>query len=568
LAKKKTRRPSNARGWEPEIKTPEKSDLWQHLGLAALSAILVWLAFPPVDLGFLAWVALAPLLIAVARMSMKRTLWVSAVMGYVLCIALFAWIRHTTWVAWPFLSLYCAFFWFAAAWMLKWLNARKLPFIITAPLVFTIVEFTRAYALTGFPFMLLAHTQYRVLPLVQIVDITGVFGITFLIGLVNGVIADIVLAKDRKVITVRRAPIAVGILLATLIYGLAIMPGDLQEDAHTPTRRIVLVQGNVPTSLKHSPSPEDAIGYVQDHIRLSLSNADDGVDLIIWPETMVPGYVNWLFEDGKAIVPPAITEVPKAQRWRAFNDRITIAAIEKTTRETKIPLLLGARTVTKEPDAKHFNSAYFVSPDCELLGRYDKIHRVIFGEYVPLVNIFPFLRVFRPPQMGADLSPGVERTLFPLQANEEKSVPQHRFGVTICYEDSVASLFRKFVKDGADFMVNMTNDGWFLDSAELDAHLALCVFRAIENKIPIARATNTGISAFIDPAGRILKVLEKDGKVKEVQGVLAMNLPIPPRTSLTIYTRFGDVFAWACVVGLVFLTGVARAKQKLAAQTM
>jgi len=164
--------------------------------------------------------------------------------------------------------------------------------------------------------------------------------------------------------------------------------------------------------------------------------------------------------------------------------------------------------------------------------------------------------------MGPDLTAGRARRLF--QLPERKDTPAHKFGVTICYEDSVAGLFRKFVRDGADFMVNITNDGWFRDSSELDLHLAICVMRAVENRVAIARCANTGISSFIAPTGAIVKLLERpDGTRREIEGVLQHELTIHAEPGL--YTQHGDVFAWACLAALgVMMVSFVRKKRNKA----
>jgi apolipoprotein N-acyltransferase len=212
-------------------------------------------------------------------------------------------------------------------------------------------------------------------------------------------------------------------------------------------------------------------------------------------------------------------------------------------------MLVGSTALTRDPVGR-YNSAYFITPQGRIAGRYDKIHLVIFGEYTPLVDTLPFLSFFRPQVMGPDLTPGKLRQLFDLPVAggpfDHAQGREAKFGVTICYEDSVADLFSRFVADGADFMVNITNDGWFQNSTELDEHLAVCTFRAVENRVPIARCANTGISALIAPDGRI-----EERIVKGVEGTLVGNLSMTKLKSF--YTAHGDLFAWACTAGLVAL---------------
>jgi apolipoprotein N-acyltransferase len=211
-------------------------------------------------------------------------------------------------------------------------------------------------------------------------------------------------------------------------------------------------------------------------------------------------------------------------------------------------LLMGALSV--EPaDRNLHNSVYFISPAGRLLGRYDKIRLVLFGEYVPLKSIFPFLAKFRPSIMGPDLSPGREREIFDLPFGDGKMAS---FGVTICYEDAEVGLVRSFGRLRPDFMVNVTNDGWFHDSSELDMHLAMCAFRAVETRVPWVRSTNTGVSAIIDATGRVTAKLTKGGRDRLIQGALKAETPLGNLASL--YVRIGDAFVLIlCVASFVLL---------------
>jgi len=411
------------------------------------------------------------------------------------------------------------------------------------------LEFIRARFLTGFPFLLVAHTQHSFLPLIQITDITGAYGLTFLLAMVNGLIAELILTGLRNRRSARKIIVAGALLCLALTYGAAkfaaydITPLDLDEP--TPSRRILSVQGNVPIDLKHSDSQEQILANLARHARLSLAAVGKNVDLIIWPETMLAAQLNLAWNDEILL---RIATKPKLatllERLKASRD-----ALKNTLAKTHSHMLIGSETLTLGEKPKRYNSAYLLSPEGNILGRYDKIHLVVFGEYTPFENVFPFLKKLRPPQMGESLSAGETRRLFELP---KAGQPPAKFGVTICYEDSVATLFRKFVNDGADFMVNITNDGWFKNSSELDIHLAVCAFRAAENHIPIVRCANTGISAFIARTGRITKALTaSDGRRREVEGTLLHNVSLVKRPGF--YTRYGDIFAWLCIAALALL---------------
>jgi apolipoprotein N-acyltransferase len=524
---------------------------------AFASAALIWASFPPLDCAFFAWVALTPWLV-MTGLSSSRQAWLwSLAAGYALFIALLHWLRYVGPEGWVALALYCALYWPAATLLLGRLKRRGLPFALTAPVTFAAFEFIRGNFLTGFPFFFLAHTQYRFLPITQIADITGVYGITFLIAMVNGCLADLILecgvrsaecgapsanggTGSRRWVLVCCA-VAASLVAAALGYGWNRMR-VLQPETGP---KLALVQGNVPQSLKDTPSLPDEISMLQRHVELSRAAIGRHVALVIWPETIFPAPMNVAYDE--EFIARLAAQSDEGKRESA--DYLTRCRKELigAARAVDTYMLVGSTALTREPEGR-CNSAYLITPQGRIAGRYDKIHLVIFGEYTPLTDVLPFLRIFRPEVMGPDLTPGNVRRLFDLPAPRGET----KFGVTICYEDSVADLFSKFVADGAQFMVNITNDGWFLNSTELDEHLAVCTFRAVENRVPIARCANTGISALIAPDGRITqRIVLPDGRYREVEGMLVGNLSMTKLKSF--YTAHGDLFAWACVAGLAGL---------------
>ena len=519
-----------------------RADHLRNVALAFASAVLVWLAFPPADLGLVAWVALIPWLVMVSRARPGRAAAWSAAAGVAVFVALLHWLRFVTAAGWLALAVYCGAYWPVAALILGWLKRRRVPFILATPLVLTVMEFARAHLFTGFPFYFLGHSQYARLAVIQIADLTGVYGVTFLIALVNGFVADRIVDRPEPR---RRALLACGVAGAVAALALGYGLVRLGSDRTREGPKVCLVQANVPLSLKHSPSLDETFGTLERHVELSKQAIGRGVDLVIWPETMVPGPLN--LASAKEIL-VRIAANPEWKEYADFLERCRAEVVRAAT-ETGSHLLVGAETQVPETGAR-YNSAYFLSPKGEILGRYDKIHLVVFGEYTPLTQIFPFLKKLRPAVMGPDLSAGKLRWLFDLPSRDGAGAK--KFGTTICYEDSEAGLFRQFVRDGADFMVNVTNDGWFRDSSELDHHLSVCVFRAVENRVPIARCANTGISALIAPDGRIAeRIVLPDGTYREVEGTLIGRLPMSDHRSF--YTAHGDLFAWLCVGGLLII---------------
>jgi len=518
--------------------------------LAAASAAWVWLSFPPVDFGAAAWVALVPWLVLIGRTPRRTAAIWSAIAGYGLFLALVHWIRFVSIAGWLSLALYCAAYWPVAALLIGWLRRRGVAFALSAPLTITVLEFVRGNLFTGFPFYFLGHSQHRYLALIQIADVTGTFGVTFLIALVNGCVADRI--GDR--FSARRRAVATCIATAAVVllaacYGLIRMGSGQTRPGPT----VALIQANIPLDLKHTPSLDEHLKVLRKHVALSKQVSDQEVDMVIWPETMFPAPMNYVSKP--EMIQSMLTDSRKEYREYAAFLAGCSAELRRAWKTTGTHLLIGAETRNQE----RFNSAYLFSPQGKVLGRYDKIHLVVFGEYTPLTHVLPVLRLFRPQVMGRDLSAGKLRWLFDLPDQEGRT---HRFGVTICYEDAEPGLFRKFVRDGADFMVNITNDGWFRDSSELDHHLAICAFRAVENRVPIARCANTGISALIAPDGRITeRVTQPDGRYREVEGTLVGRLDMTDLNSF--YSAYGDLFAWLCVVALLLASAGVLLRRKV-----
>ncbi len=517
-------------------------------GLAALSAVLVWAAYPPLDFGFLAWAALAPLLVVAARATWRQAAGWSFAAGMGLFIALLHWVRFVTWAGWLALAFYCALYWPAAVLLVRCSRRSRLPMTLAAPLAITALEFLRAHLMSGFPFYFLSHTQHAYTPLIQIADLTGAYGISFLVAAANGAIVDVILADAQTKRRLLWAPgiAALAVLLAVGYGVVRIRTADLREGP-----KVLLVQGNVPLDLKHSQSLEENLEILERYVDMSIEATAPNVDLIIWPETMFPVAMEYVLDADLA--DRLVTD--KDEEVRGFGRFLIRCELQMTRliEASDAALLLGAESRANG----RYNSAFYFGPKGKLLGRYDKMHLVVFGEYVPLGRLLPFLKRFRPAVMGADLKPGTPRMPFKLSA---KGGEEYAFGASICYEDTETGLFRRAAGLGADFMVNVTNDGWFRDSSELDHHLAICAFRAVENRVPIARCANTGISALVDPDGRIRKrIADADGAFREVHGILSDRLMLTGQTSL--YTRYGDVFAWLCVFAILGI-GLAAMQQR------
>jgi len=322
--------------------------------------------------------------------------------------------------------------------------------------------------LTGFGWALLGYSQYLRLPVIQIADKTGVWGVSFVIMLIN--LAGYKLIKNRLKRALVFVIIAILALSATLFYGY----DKLREPFPSGGLVVSIIQGNIPQEKKWDERYREENLHMYEI--LTKEAAKEGPDLIIWPETSVPGYLE---------------EEDLLERITALAD------------EVKIPLLVGAPSIDENENV--YNSAILISKNGKILKKHDKIHLVPLGEYVPFEEKFSFIRRFVDKPIG-EFTPGSSHTIFKLE-NEAS------FGVLICFEDIFPSLVKNFVEKKADFMVNMTNDAWFMETAAPYQHAQASVFRAVENRVPLVRAANTGLSCFIDSKGKIVdrvKVGKKD----------------------------------------------------------
>jgi len=494
--------------------------------LSLLSGILLILSFPNFDLEFLAWFALVPLFYSIEGKGLYYSFKLGFFTGFVSFLGILYWIIvavHTygnvpsilSGLILSLLVIYLSLFTGAFTFLTRLIQIRSgIQTILFTPILWVALEYLRSFLLTGFPWAYLGHTQYLNLPFIQMADITGVYGLSFVILFVNATLYWVLHQWPKRTFPLKEVAIAVLVLLGFLIYGYVKMKHVDRETIQSPSLKVGLVQGNVDQSIKWNESFQ--LETLKIYRRLSMKVAEDKPDLIIWPETATP----FFFQEVKEYQ-PIVLEIP--EKTNAF-------------------LLFGTPFYKIEKGkVNYYNSAFLVSPSKELIEKYDKIHLVPFGEYVPFRKLLFFIESSIGEGIG-NFKPGKGIVHLPL--------PQGKFGVLICFEIIFPDLCRRFVKEGADFLVTITNDAWFGRTSAPYQHLSIATFRAIENRVFIARAANTGISAFIDPKGKIVK--QGDIFTEE-----AMNGTIRIMKRKTFYTLYGDVFAWICSGFSMILLGYA-----------
>jgi len=519
------------------------------LAAAALAAALYVLAFPPADAGILAFVALAPWCWIARRFGGGRLLALSALAGAAILAIGCSWIGRTAAVNLILMVVPESAAFALFAWLLRrLLVVREWRAIAALPVAFTAIEVARGrWPLDGFPWLTLGYTQHGWLDLVQMSAVTGVHGVTFLLATTAGAVADVVHAPGRRGGWAALAASAG--LVAALAAGGRLAAGDPGSLPAGP--RLLLVQPAIPQSLKDSSARTSSEQLLRRHFELTesaLAGEARPVDLAVWSETMLPA--PWPAEgDAAPDDPEAILDL---RRWT----RETLVARWFAPRRR--PLLVGVLTYRgslRDPFVATLNSAILFDAKGERVATYDKTVLVPGGEYLPWIDWFPDTiadairrRVLDLAGFLPNLAAGTRSGVVDLESVGVRG----RAGLTICFEIAYPHLGRRLVKDGADLLVNLSNEAWFPDSAEFDQYTAMAVFRAAETRRSLVRCANSGTSGWIDPWGR--RHLLTDGGRRH--GFAGTALVEPPRCSATtLYARFGEwvgAAAW-----IVLLAGVA-----------
>jgi apolipoprotein N-acyltransferase len=507
--------------------------------LSIVSAVALALAFPSFDLAFLAWGALAPFLFALRRSQPGAAAALGFLFGAVLAGGLFWWLgRIVSTAATSVPLLYAGFaLYFLAFGVLYRLMSRITGrgLLVGAPALWVALEYARAnLGFLAFPWNLLGHSQHAYLPVVQVADVAGVYGISFLVVLVNQVLSELPDAvRDatpaRRSAWMRRASGAALVLAAVLAYGTL----RLAEPEESSRIRVAVVQANV-LSRQRMPFT-DQVAHLEAYRRLSLQAAESRPLLIVWPSSSLPAPVS-----GSRLI-----------QW----------AIPKLARETESYFLVGGAGGEKfGPRAPgqlpYSNTEFLVAPSGRFETQYSKMRLTPFDEYLPLAGLVRWPAWLT--SLRESFRPGTEPTVF--------HVGEARFGVPICWETTFPDVVRRFTQAGARFIVVATNEGFFGPTSGPYQTLAMTVFRAVENRVAVVRAATTGVSAFIDARGRVVRrVTDAHGRDLGVAGTIVWDVPLS--TTRTFYTAHGDVFAWGAsgLAGALLAGGVLARRARRAA---
>ncbi|MEW6214799.1 MAG: apolipoprotein N-acyltransferase [Nitrospirota bacterium] len=493
---------------------------------AFISGVLLVLCFPTIDFSGLAWLALVPLLLPLYDKKPKQAFKAGIFFGIPYFFGTQYWIYHSVnhYGGVPFitsiaivillcfyLSLYTGIFAFLFSITIK---TTRFPALFVAPVFWVVLEFLRSYLFTGFPWSSIGYTQYKFITAIQIADITGIYGISFFVVAVNGAVSDIFLIRRRiremPLFSLSQTVIGFSILFLFIISAFLYGQWRLGEERSGKQLRTSIVQGNIEQDKKWEPAYQDAV--IETYKRLSIEAASFFPAIIVWPETSVPFY----FNSDKRYTEQLINF------QRGLNVYLLFGSV-----------LIKGRMGDKVPLS---NSALLLDKTGIVSYTYDKIHLVPFGEYVPLRKVLFFIDKL---VVGiGDYIPG--------DYYFRAETPFGSFATLICYEIIFPGLVRKFYSKGGDFIVNITNDAWFGRTKGPYQHFSMAVFRAVENRKPVIRAANTGISGFIDSNGRIL------AETNLFQQVI-LTRDVKTDVTRSFYTKYGDLFSYVCIIFSVIL---------------
>ncbi len=488
--------------------------------LSVISGLALTLSFPPFSISFFSFFALIPIFFAIEDSTAKEAFKIGYVFGLTHFLTLLYWIPYPVsryggvplyLSIFPYLLLgmYLAIFFGLFCLLCRFQSKSALLFY---PCCWTVLEFLRSKLLTGFPWCLIGYSQYKNLHLIQIADITGIYGISFLIVLTN---TAFYLLLTKRVALIKGGLVLLISFSLTYAYGIYRLHSGINKIKGKDIN-VAVIQGNIDQSLKWNPAYQArTVDTYLKLTRYAFNAFKHKPYLVVWPETAVPFYFQ---EDGPLAKP--IYKIAK-NCW----------------------LILGSPAYERrESRILYFNRAYLISKG-KTVSYYDKVHLVPFGEYVPLKKILFFVN--RLVSSAGDFSSG--KGIYPLRCEALAA------GVMICYEVIFPEIARAHVKKGANILVNISNDAWFGKTSAPYQHFAMSVFRAVENRRYLVRATNTGISGFVDPFGKVVKKSTLFKKEVLVAKLKLINKP------LTIYAKYGDFFVYlACFFFIIIFSPCGR----------
>ena len=500
--------------------------------IAIVAGLLLAVAFPKFSIAGFAWVAPALMLLATRGKNGADAFRAGYVSGFTFWLTSLYWLLLMPATGFPILgwlalAAYVALSIGTWVWVISnfqfpisnWLG--RVRWTLAGAAAWVALEWLRGWFLSGFPWSFLGASQYKLVPLIQIAAATGVYGVSFLVVWLSLALysaAEMIYLNPTKR-HVWQAEIVLPLVTVLLLFvgGIFKIDLDSRPTASISNRpaflRVTLIQPSVPQTLIWSPTEDEKrFAELLKNSRRAITN---GTDLLVWPESAVPMF-NGVYD-----------------------------VISQFAQSNHVAILFNGDDADLRADAtNYFNAAFFIGADGRCTGVYHKQNLVIFGEYVPLARWLPFLKYLTPIEGG--WTPGDKPAIF--AGDHFTCAP------LICFEDVFPKTARVAAAGAPDFLVNLSNDGWFGESAEQRQHLANAVFRAVENGLPLIRCSNNGVTGWIDAHGRLRETLRDPAGGEYAAGVLTVEIPLRPTTekaTTTFYQRHGDWFAWSCAAVLL-----------------
>jgi apolipoprotein N-acyltransferase len=523
--------------------------VWPWLA-AILSGLLCTICFPPFNQSWLCWFALTPLIAAVwfSGQNSKRRWWRNLLLGYIAGIVFFTatfswlgslgvlyenfWLRGLSLLLSIYLALYFAFWsWFVGLiephqFLASW---RNLLTAFLAAVAWVTHEWIRGWLFTGFGWNGLGVALHSTWPLIQIAELSGMAGLSFVVVFANLIAVTTPMrlfleAKTRQVRPHFDLTLTLAGIVGLLTFGLY----SVQNRPLSKVLRVAAVQADIPQQEKFDLQFSNQIFERFSRLSQIAMRSSPPPDLLIWPESSMPD--------------------PVRDSNTESNEFVT-----QFSGSAKTDLLLG----TLDMEDRHiYNAALLISGGTQQMQIYRKVHLVPFGEYIPLRHSFLLFAAVAGKWVPGDFDAGRDYTVFRLTKGDVQVAP------LICFEDTIGDLARPFVLRGANLLVDVTNDAWFLHSAGSRQHLANAIFRCVETRRPMVRAANTGVTCFVNEFGRVTQVLQDERGNTFTEGVLTGEIKVPAERELTFYTRHGELFARLCagvtVIAIIIMMGVRR----------
>ena len=544
---------------------------WRH-ALAVVAGLLLAAAFPKPGVAGLAWVAPGLLLFSAAGQPAKVAFRLGWLGGLAFNLAALHWLLFIPVTGFPILgwlalSAYAAVYpglWVWLCWRLAPVPAtssrrpdctnteeaagysQRAAWALKCAVLWVGLETILGCILTGFPWLALGVSQHKLVPLIQIASVTSVAGVSFLVvwfaAALPGAGVSLMQHPTARWLAMREVALPAAAITLAIGWGLAQprLPQHLDQQSRSGELRLALIQPSIPQTMIWKPAEKTSrFAKLMQLSELALATKPD---VLVWPEAALPEL--------------------NEESFRAITNLVARHQVFMVFGADDYELKPGTPSGSNRPsDYAFYNSALLLSPEGKVLATYRKRHLVMFGEYIPLADSLPFLKWFTPIEGG--FAAGKEPVAFQVGSLEpqrpdpggEGRMPQPaqrlRAGMLICFEDVIAPITRDSAAD-ADFLLNLTNDGWFGESAQQFQHAAHSVFRAVENRRPVVRCTNNGLTCWVDETGFMHDLGVGDAADVHGTGFRVVKLWVPATGSRqpTFYQRHGNWFGWGCVVAL------------------